>query len=65
MRLMLMYVKLINRLVPPLPPRRFVHVTKFDPKVIEERRIGLAKFLQRYNNQLFYLFYALYILSFV
>jgi len=36
-----------NKMVPPLPPRRFVHVTKFDPKVIEERRVGLAKFLQR------------------
>ncbi|CAG7834498.1 unnamed protein product [Allacma fusca] len=36
-----------NKLVPPLPPRRFVHVTKFDPKVIEERRVGLGKFLQR------------------
>jgi len=36
-----------NKEVPPLPPRRFVHMTKFDPKVIEERRTGLAKFLQR------------------
>ncbi|CAG7786663.1 unnamed protein product [Allacma fusca] len=36
-----------NKILPPLPPKRYFHMTKFDPKVIEERRYGLGKFIQR------------------
>jgi len=36
-----------NKIAPPLPPKRFFHVTKFDPKIIQERCLGLEKFLQR------------------
>jgi len=36
-----------GKILPPLPPKRYFHMTKFDPKVIEERRYGLGKFIQR------------------
>jgi len=36
-----------NKIAPPLPAKRFFHMTKFDPKIIQERCLGLEKFLQR------------------
>jgi len=36
-----------HKILPPLPPKRFFHMTKFNADNIEERRFGLGKFLQR------------------
>ncbi|ODM98729.1 Sorting nexin-11 [Orchesella cincta] len=36
-----------NKIVPPLPRKTFIYATKFNGNVIEQRCIGLGKFLQR------------------
>jgi len=36
-----------NKVVPPLPSKTFIYATKFNGGVIEQRCLGLGKFLQR------------------